>query len=113
MNAAEQMESRWRRLTASLASAVRAGCVFEELVAAYTAPSRHYHNLDHIAHILAYAHAIRQEYAWVPEADFRTGRRRVLESFLQRERFYFTAGMRDREPAARQNLAAELQSLQA
>src|SRR5262249_44897436 len=35
-----------------------------------------------------YAAAIRREYAWVPEADYRAGRRRVLEGFLARPRIY-------------------------
>ena len=33
---------------------------------------------------LDYAKKIRQEYAWVPEPEYRQGRRRVLESFLSR-----------------------------
>lgn len=37
----------------------------------------------------AYAAAIRREYARVPEADYRAGRRRVLEGFLARPRIYF------------------------
>jgi predicted metal-dependent HD superfamily phosphohydrolase len=35
-----------------------------------------------------YAEQIRQEYAWVPEADYRNGRRRVLENFLNRPRIF-------------------------
>ena len=35
-----------------------------------------------------YAHAIRQEYAWVPEAEYRPGRRKVLEHFLKRPQIY-------------------------
>jgi predicted metal-dependent HD superfamily phosphohydrolase len=35
-----------------------------------------------------YAQQIRQEYAWVPEADYRQGRRKVLESFLSRPRIF-------------------------
>ncbi len=37
-----------------------------------------------------YAHAIRQEYSWMAEADYITGRQQVLERFLQRSRIYFT-----------------------
>lgn len=53
-----------------------------------------------------YAEQIRQEYAWVPEADYRQGRRRVLQSFLSRPRIYHW--LVDREAAARRNLAAEI-----
>jgi predicted metal-dependent HD superfamily phosphohydrolase len=56
-----------------------------------------------------YADQIRQEYAWVPEADYRMGRRRVLESFLSRPRiFYFLAWL---EAPARRNIAAEIARL--
>jgi predicted metal-dependent HD superfamily phosphohydrolase len=63
------------------------------------------------ARYTAYARAIRQEYAWVSDADFLSGRRKVLESFLQRDHIYFTTSMRLRESLARQNLQAELASL--
>lgn len=57
----------------------------------------------------AYAQAIRQEYRWVPRVLFRRKRRQVLESFLQRERLFFTAEMRARlETQARRNLQEEL-----
>jgi predicted metal-dependent HD superfamily phosphohydrolase len=59
-----------------------------------------------------YAAAIRQEYAWAPEPDYRRGRRMVLESFLARPRLYLTAPMLPREGQARQNLAAEIAALQ-
>ncbi len=58
-----------------------------------------------------YARAIRQEYAWVPEAQYFRARRQVLERFLQRERIYFTDWMFEvAELAARHNLQAEIQS---
>lgn len=58
-----------------------------------------------------YARAIRQEYAWVPEAQYFRARRQVLERFLQRERIYFTDLMFEvAELAARHNLQAEIQS---
>lgn len=61
----------------------------------------------------AYAQAIRREYAWVPEAAYRSGRRSVLRTFLQRPRIYFTTEMLARaEQAARQNLQREIASLQ-
>ena len=56
-----------------------------------------------------YAEKIRQEYAWVPEPDYRKGRRRVLENFLSRPRiFHFLSR---REEPARRNIAAEIARL--
>jgi predicted metal-dependent HD superfamily phosphohydrolase len=56
-----------------------------------------------------YAEKIRQEYAWVPEPDYRKGRRRVLENFLSRPRiFHFLSQLED---DARRNLAAEIAQL--
>ena len=57
----------------------------------------------------AYAEKIRQEYAWVPEPDYREGRRRVLQSFLSRPRIYRL--LRHLEEPARRNLAAEIAQL--
>jgi predicted metal-dependent HD superfamily phosphohydrolase len=59
-----------------------------------------------------YTDAIRQEYAWVADADYRAGRARVLEAFLARDRIYrtermFAAG----EEAARANLRGEIERL--
>jgi predicted metal-dependent HD superfamily phosphohydrolase len=59
-----------------------------------------------------YALYIRQEYAWVSEAEYIVGRVHVLESFLQRQRIYFTSLMFEvGEKAARYNLNAEIQFL--
>ncbi len=59
-----------------------------------------------------YAAAIRREYAWVPEADYRAGRARVLEEFLRRPRIYHTEAMRARASArARRNLEREVAGL--
>lgn len=59
-----------------------------------------------------YTQAIREEYAWVPEADYRAGRRRVLESFLSRECLYHTASLFEQyEQAARANLRREIECL--
>ncbi|MBS3029601.1 MAG: hypothetical protein HCA25_21750 [Dolichospermum sp. DET50] len=56
-----------------------------------------------------YSQAIRQEYAWVSELAYITGRRQVLERFLQRERIYFTPLMFDSaEQSARDNLEREI-----
>lgn len=59
----------------------------------------------------AYARAIRQEYAWVPEALFQERRARVLQKFLSRERIYQTEAFAHLEQPARQNLAQELETL--
>ena len=53
-----------------------------------------------------YAENIRREYAWVPEAEYRAGRRRVLETFLARPRIFRL--LVDLETPARRNLAAEI-----
>ena len=59
-----------------------------------------------------YSQAIRQEYAWVSESEYITGRRQVLERFLQRERIYFTPLMFDSaEQSARCNLETEITDL--
>ena len=56
----------------------------------------------------AYAAAIRREYAWVAEADYRAGRRRVLERFLVRQRIFLTMAMAEAEARARDNLRREI-----
>jgi predicted metal-dependent HD superfamily phosphohydrolase len=59
-----------------------------------------------------YARAIRQEYAWVPKADYRAGRSKILTEFAKRPRIYHTEAMFAAcERQARQNLAAEIASL--
>jgi predicted metal-dependent HD superfamily phosphohydrolase len=57
----------------------------------------------------AYAEKIRREYAWVPEQEYRKGRRQVLERFLTRPRIFHFLGQLE-EPA-RQNLAREIAQL--
>jgi predicted metal-dependent HD superfamily phosphohydrolase len=60
----------------------------------------------------AYAQAIRQEYAWVSDAEYRVGRKQVLQKFLQRKRIYSTHQLFDTlEEKARQNLQAEVAAL--
>ena len=52
---------------------------------------------------------IRQEYASVPEEAFQVGRRRVLQSFLEREPLYRTELMRTRyEAKAKANIRAAI-----
>lgn len=60
----------------------------------------------------AYAQAIRQEYAAVPDAAYRTGRSQLLQKLLDRPQLYFTPVIRaEREAQARVNLAQEWQAL--
>ena len=58
----------------------------------------------------AYAEKIRREYAWVPEPEYRKGRRQVLERFLTRPKIFHFVG--HLEEPARRNLAAEIARLQ-
>ena len=61
---------------------------------------------------LQYAQAIRQEYSWVPEEDYRRGRAAVLRGFLDRDTLFFTDQYRSQmESAARINLQEELRRL--
>ena len=60
-----------------------------------------------------YDAAIRAEYAWVPDQDYRAGRAQVLRSFLGRERIFVTPTFHDAfEGAARANLARALAQLE-
>jgi predicted metal-dependent HD superfamily phosphohydrolase len=56
-----------------------------------------------------YADQIRQEYAWVPEPDYRMGRRQVLDRFLTRPRIFHR--LAHLEEPARTNIAAEIARL--
>jgi predicted metal-dependent HD superfamily phosphohydrolase len=57
----------------------------------------------------AYARAVRQEYAWVPEPAYRAGRRQVLRAFLGRPRVYRTEALfAARESRARSNMEKEI-----
>ncbi len=61
-----------------------------------------------------YEAAIREEYAWVDDDTFARGRRKILQSFLDREFIYTTQEMRHRyEASARKNLTRALQTLAA
>ena len=61
-----------------------------------------------------YDRTIREEYAWVPEDQYRAGRSAVLERFLARPAIYSTPWFKARyELAARRNLALALEQLQA
>ncbi|MFO0950500.1 MAG: hypothetical protein U0835_04985 [Isosphaeraceae bacterium] len=59
-----------------------------------------------------YDRAIRQEYAWVPDAEYRAGRGKILLSFLNRPTIYRTPFVRERcEARARENLARKVAEL--
>jgi predicted metal-dependent HD superfamily phosphohydrolase len=59
-----------------------------------------------------YSEAIRNEYAWVPDEAYRSGRRQVLTAFLNRKAIYATPLMvNELEDAARRNLGDELREL--
>jgi predicted metal-dependent HD superfamily phosphohydrolase len=61
----------------------------------------------------AYAAAVREEYAFVPDDVFREGRAAVLRQLLDLPRLFRTPhGQREWESRARENLSAELTSLQ-
>lgn len=55
----------------------------------------------------SYVAAVRCEYAFVAEPDWRKGRREWAQRMLARERLFFTEWGRGLEPAARRNLAGE------
>ena len=59
-----------------------------------------------------YETQVRNEYAWVPEAVFRSARARILTEFLGRPHLYCTARFREQyEAQARRNLQHSLESL--
>lgn len=61
----------------------------------------------------AYAAAVREEYAFVPDDAFREGRAAILRQLLALPALYRTDTARDRlDAAARRNLAAELMLLE-
>ncbi|MER5258379.1 hypothetical protein [Streptomyces sp. NPDC002855] len=60
----------------------------------------------------AYAAAVREEYAFVPDADFRAGRAEVLRQLLSLPRLFRTPhGAAEWEGPARANLATEMELL--
>lgn len=59
-----------------------------------------------------YQAQIREEYAWMPEADYRRGRTSLLQGFLERETIYGTEHFARRyEKRARANLTRALDDL--
>jgi predicted metal-dependent HD superfamily phosphohydrolase len=60
----------------------------------------------------AYAQAIRQEYAHIPDEPFRHGRLQLLQTFLQRPRLFHTDPLHTRlDPLARANIQREITTL--
>ncbi|NET35313.1 MAG: N-methyl-D-aspartate receptor NMDAR2C subunit [Cyanothece sp. SIO1E1] len=59
-----------------------------------------------------YDQAIRREYDWVPEQQYRTARQQVLKTFLDRDVIYQTQALHQRyERQARENLTRKIESL--
>jgi predicted metal-dependent HD superfamily phosphohydrolase len=60
-----------------------------------------------------YARSIRREYSWVSDAAYQVGRIRVLKSFLDRDRLYYTDLLfNELEALARFNIQQEIAVLQ-
>lgn len=60
----------------------------------------------------AYTQAIRKEYKIFPDFIYNPGRKKVLNSFLQREQLFFTDSFKDQlELKARENIKKELKQL--
>ena len=60
----------------------------------------------------SYDQAIRREYHWVPEPDYRKGRATVLASFLNRDAIYRTSAfVEQHEKQARSNLERKINEL--
>ena len=61
---------------------------------------------------LNYSQAIRQEYMWLSDRDYKLGRKKILINFLSRKRIYFTDYFYQKlEAQARTNLEAEINIL--
>lgn len=60
-----------------------------------------------------YVEGVRQEYAAIPDEDFRVGRLTILASLAEKETLFHTEhARREWEPTARANLASEIVRLQ-
>lgn len=59
-----------------------------------------------------YAAKIRQEYAWMPDDDYKAGRIKMLKSFLKKPRIFFTErANKELEQQARRNIKREIEKL--
>ncbi len=59
-----------------------------------------------------YSNGIRQEYSWVPEQQYKEGRSKILQGFLERPLLYYTDYFKDKyESQARKNLEREIRIL--
>ena len=58
-----------------------------------------------------YVAAVRREYAFVSDSDWRAGRAALMRRFLERQHIYQTSQMATREPAARANIENEIKNL--
>jgi predicted metal-dependent HD superfamily phosphohydrolase len=59
-----------------------------------------------------YAKKIREEYLWVPDEQYRIGRKKVLQGFLDRPKIYFTQRViEELEQQARRNIKKEITDL--
>jgi predicted metal-dependent HD superfamily phosphohydrolase len=79
----------------------RDGCIFldADLAILGTDPVRYQ----------AYVRSIRHEYDWLSDSAYQTGRIQVLESFLQRDRLYYTDLLfNELESIARSNIQQEI-----
>src|SRR5262245_48889270 len=57
----EDLRQRWHQLLAPFAAPpAEAARTWQELAAAYSGPQRHYHNLDHVRHVLDVQEAFRE-----------------------------------------------------
>lgn len=57
-----------------------------------------------------YRNGVRKEYRIYPNILYKPGRKKVLESFLSREKIYLTKDFEERENTARKNLKKEINS---
>ncbi|HCL58166.1 MAG TPA: hypothetical protein DHW82_14320 [Spirochaetia bacterium] len=62
-------------------------------------------------HYFFYARKIRKEYSFIPDADYKEGRGKVLKSFLEKKEIYLTPEMKRYEKKARRNILSEMKGV--